>query len=407
MPFSPYQKKQIIIVDSASPQVEELTRLLQENQFEVFHFENAKEALQFCRSKLPSLVVLELALPGIHGLDLYRKLKNDFMTRDIPIVVTTRELELDERLKTLELEIDDYISKPYHPEEVAARIDTIVQEVEVIEQIRQSTSHGFAGNLSEMNLVDLIQTLELGKKSGIVHLLRENKEGYVFFKEGQLIDAYLDGLEPQKALDTLLTWLDGTFQVSLHPVERIRTIEQSSREILIRGNQLIQEWRELTKQMPPLHSIFIVAGRPNGDDMADAEKKLLTQFLEPKSILQGIETSELDSISALRAIKNFIESGKLVKKNSTDFHNSLTRSLSEQMEAERLKNKNIYSRIISFFKRKNNKSLTASTPSNFDVCEENQSSKNMPVEQRRQSHKIYLSKSDLLLIRQKLSSSLT
>lgn len=402
MSMTPYLKKLVVIVDSLSSQVKELIRLLKENQFEVIHLENGKEALQFCRSRQPSVLVTELSIRGMDGIELLRRLKANFMTRDIPIVITTKETELEDRLKTLELGIDDYVAKPYHPEEVAARLDTIVQEVEVIEQVRHNTEHGFAGNLSEMNLVDLIQTLELGKKSGIAHLVREHNEGWVFFKDGQVIDAFLEGLQPSEALDSMLTWLDGSFQVSLHPIERVRTIHQSNREILLHGSKLIQQWRELTMQMPPLQNLYTIADNVEKEDLPEDEKALLTLFAEPKSVLQGIEESALDNLTTLRLVKSLIEKGMLVKKDATHTADSYGKFLVAKIERERIENQNIYSRILSLFKRKNRSKRNIAPLSSDRKDNDWIATKSFSFNNKKPTHRIYLSKSELLLMRQKL-----
>jgi len=395
----------ILIVDRQTAQIKSLLDTLKDSGFDVHLYQDIQKAYNFCLSSMPNIILIEWQLPMNSGKQLFEKLKSNATTRHIPVVVLTREVELEDRLNSLAVGVDDYISKPFYPDEVAARIEMIMQEMELIEESR-SLKHGFMGHLSEMNLVDLIQTLELGKKSAIIYLSRGGFEGRIYVNEGLVIDAYIEGTDPSKALTKMLTWLDGSFWVSLQRVDRLRMINQDNHDILIKGTQLIHQWRQLISQLPSLNTLLQAIKTNESTSLTKAEYNFLGIFSNVKSILQGIEESGLDDIEALGFIKSLLDKGYLIQGSSVSANNNIAKTgLFNGIESEKSNGHNGYSRIASFFKRKSN-----GTSHTREETEDGKNGETMDELYPKRayspkaltSHKVYLSKAELLIIRQKL-----
>ena len=114
----------VLIVDD-EPRIVDLARdYLEHASFEVVTASDGESALETARSVRPDLVVLDLGLPGIDGLDVTRELRRESA---IPIVMlTARDDELD-RVLGLELGADDYITKPFSPRELVARVKAVLR----------------------------------------------------------------------------------------------------------------------------------------------------------------------------------------------------------------------------------------------------------------------------------------
>jgi len=114
----------VLIVDD-EPLIVDLARdYLEHAGFEVLTAHDGEDALSTARDRRPDLVVLDLGLPGIDGLDVTRELRRD---SEIPIVMlTARDDELD-RVLGLELGADDYITKPFSPRELVARVKAVLR----------------------------------------------------------------------------------------------------------------------------------------------------------------------------------------------------------------------------------------------------------------------------------------
>jgi two-component system, OmpR family, alkaline phosphatase synthesis response regulator PhoP len=95
--------------------------------FVVLIAEDGAEALDLARKKRPDLVVLDLGLPGVGGLDVARTLRAE---TEVPIVMLTARVEESDRLLGLELGADDYITKPFSPRELVARVKAVLRRTE-------------------------------------------------------------------------------------------------------------------------------------------------------------------------------------------------------------------------------------------------------------------------------------
>ena len=128
-------KENILIVDDEEDVLELVRYNLAKNGYNVETAVTGEEALTKARAKLPDLVILDLMLPGIDGLGVCKKLKSDAKTEHIPIIMLTAKGEESDIVTGLELGADDYVTKPFSPKVLIARVRrilhrTIVRDLE-------------------------------------------------------------------------------------------------------------------------------------------------------------------------------------------------------------------------------------------------------------------------------------
>jgi two-component system phosphate regulon response regulator PhoB len=120
-------KEQILVVDDEEDILELLTYNLAREGYQVTGALTGEDALNKIRSTTFDLIVLDLMLPGIDGLEVTKTLKNDPKARDIPIVMLTAKGEEADIVTGLELGADDYITKPFSPRILIARIRAVLR----------------------------------------------------------------------------------------------------------------------------------------------------------------------------------------------------------------------------------------------------------------------------------------
>lgn len=122
--------KKVLIVDDEKYILELLQVNLESNGFEVVTCERGDEVISICESTMPDIVLLDLMLPGIDGLEVCKRIRNHpKLSKIVVIMITARGDEID-RVIGLELGADDYISKPFSVREVLARIKAIFRRIE-------------------------------------------------------------------------------------------------------------------------------------------------------------------------------------------------------------------------------------------------------------------------------------
>ena len=114
----------VLVVDDETMVTEVVGRYLQREGFEVDLAGDGEEALRLAREQRPDLVVLDLMLPKVDGLEVCRALRRD---SDVPIIILTAKGEEMDRVVGLELGADDYIVKPFSPRELLARIKAVLR----------------------------------------------------------------------------------------------------------------------------------------------------------------------------------------------------------------------------------------------------------------------------------------
>lgn len=161
--------------------------------FLILTLENGLEAIEVIRKKQPSLVVLDLMLPGMDGLEICRTLRAE--NNQVPIILLTARDEDVDKILGLELGADDYMTKPFNPRELAARVKAILK--------RTNRSEKVEGEPENINVADIIIDLrkrEVRSLDGrqislrrhefeLLKVLAEQK-GFVFTREQLLNQAW-------------------------------------------------------------------------------------------------------------------------------------------------------------------------------------------------------------------------
>ena len=119
--------KHILVVDDEADIVELVSYNLKKEGFSVDSALNGETALGKIRKSKYDLVVLDLMLPGIQGIELCRILRNDPKTESLPIIMLTAKGEEVDRILGLEMGADDYIAKPFSPRELVARVKAVLR----------------------------------------------------------------------------------------------------------------------------------------------------------------------------------------------------------------------------------------------------------------------------------------
>ena len=179
----------ILVVDDEEDILELVSYNLTKAGYRVTRVTSGEDAIKAARSKLPDLVLLDLMLPGVDGLEVCNTLKRDSRTANIPVVMLTARGEEADIVSGLELGADDYITKPFSPRVMLARIKAVLRrkmkapaEEQAIIKLRDLVIHPGRHEVTvRSKRVDLTST-----EFRILHLLAR-RPGWVLTRQ-QIID---------------------------------------------------------------------------------------------------------------------------------------------------------------------------------------------------------------------------
>lgn len=124
-----------ILIAEDNPDMRGLLAMLVGKEFRVRTARNGREALEALRERAPDLLLSDVMMPEMSGIDLCRAVKGDEATRRIPVVLVTSKAEREMKIEGLELGADDYVTKPFHPRELLARVRSLVRVASLQRQL--------------------------------------------------------------------------------------------------------------------------------------------------------------------------------------------------------------------------------------------------------------------------------
>src|SRR5512136_724466 len=128
----------ILVVDDTAANRQLLTNLLTEHGYTVYPASDGELAMEFIRTTLPDLILLDIRMPGMDGYEVCRRLKADERTRSIPIIFISILEDERDKVKGFQAGAVDYITKPFQPEEVLARIGIQLRLKELTARLEQT-----------------------------------------------------------------------------------------------------------------------------------------------------------------------------------------------------------------------------------------------------------------------------
>ncbi len=155
-------EEHIALVEDEPDIAEVLRYNLVREGFEVEVSSRGDHALESIRQRVPQLVLLDLMLPGLDGLELTRALKRDPLTAAVPVVMLTAKSEEVDRIVGLELGADDYIAKPFSPREVVLRVKAVLRRAKKSQAV-QPAEVGETLEVGKLRLDLAGHRLEVGK----------------------------------------------------------------------------------------------------------------------------------------------------------------------------------------------------------------------------------------------------
>ncbi|KGA40822.1 phosphate response regulator transcription factor PhoB [Pectobacterium odoriferum] len=121
--------KRILVVEDEAPIREMVCFVLEQNGYQPVEAEDYDSAVTQLSEPFPELVLLDWMLPGGSGMQFIKHMKREALTRDIPVMMLTARGEEEDRVRGLEVGADDYITKPFSPKELVARIKAVMRRI--------------------------------------------------------------------------------------------------------------------------------------------------------------------------------------------------------------------------------------------------------------------------------------
>ena len=206
----------------------------------------------------PDLLVSDYRMPGMDGHQLVERLRSRPKTAGIAVILLASKADISEKLSSQE-PVDDFVEKPFFLKEATQRIKRVIDKIALEKMAKTAPSDGvLRGSLAQMNVIDLVQSLEMGRKSCLLTLTKDDQKCDVYFREGQVVHAVYGTLKGDPAVFKVLTWTGGNFQLDFEGKTTETSTQLNTQGLLMEGLRLLDE-----------------SNRESGEDKAEEEDVLL------------------------------------------------------------------------------------------------------------------------------------
>ncbi len=219
----------ILIADDDPSTLQLLTDLLKNNGFQVTATSSGTEALKIYEQEAPDIVLADLAMPEMNGMELLGELKKyDPLAK---VVIITAYSDKDTVAQAFRLGALEFLEKPLDPQLLVSKLlDLLAREDRALE-----------GDLQTMSLASIIQINCEERNQAQLTLNHQGKVGDIYFKEGGMIHAETGDLSGDEAIYSLLNWENGSFRLKMGAEPANRTIHKGWSSLLLEGMRRIDE----------------------------------------------------------------------------------------------------------------------------------------------------------------------
>ncbi len=312
-------KKKVLLVDADPRSVRVLEVSLRKAGYNVACATDGAAALEMIEHQAPDLVIADTKLPKMDGYAFVRRLRERSEWASIPVVFLASQRSVEDKIRGLELGVEDYLTKPIFVRELLARVNVVLarraQESLSDSRVSSTPTTRFAGSIQDMTVVDLLQTFEISKKSGTITFKNGTRLGHVWFERGRAVDAEVGALRGEEAVYRMLVWNEADFEVNFGPITREEVVEQPTSVLVMEGMRRADEWGRLVEQLPPLDQMFEVDHERLVDRLSEIPDELngILRLLDGKrTFMDVVDESPFEDLSTLTTLSKLYFEGLLV-----------------------------------------------------------------------------------------------
>jgi CheY-like chemotaxis protein len=230
---------QVLLVDD-NPIIRELMLEALSPLAGVQVFASASEAFRRAEAQAPDLIISDYRMPGLSGLELLAKLRISFP--QVAVVILASRADITGPLAGSSPLVEEFIEKPFFVEEAVTRIKRVLDRITLSKATRDAAdSTSVRGTLAQMSVVDLLQTLDIGRKSCRLVLTRTGQRGEMQFHDGQLVHATLGNIVGEAAVYEVVAWTEGVFLIDFERTECPHTVTHSTQSVLLEALRRFDE----------------------------------------------------------------------------------------------------------------------------------------------------------------------
>lgn len=318
-------REHLLLIDAneESAAVRELA--LRQAGYSVARAVDCDQAWHLFDESVPSLIVFDLAsCKAPEGFLAKLAAQRATSSLNLPCVFLCEHATCSELPEELRPSVQECLVKPVYLRDLISRVNlTLESKRRALWSKHDGGRSRYSGELSDLGVVDLLQTIDVCKKSGVVALKTPAGDGEIWFKNGALVDASFGKLQAEAAVYRMIRLDQGSFGVQFKSVRRAKAMSSSTQQVLLEGLSRLDKWHRFCEQLPSLDEALIAdpsylkregdSSSPNADVTA-----LLRRFKNRKSIREVLQESRRSDLELLETISEVYFCGALIPASTVE-----------------------------------------------------------------------------------------
>lgn len=208
----------------------------------------AAKAMEALSRLEPDAILSDYLMPGMTGIEFFTELRKNDKFVNIPVVFLTSHIERNAMLRALQMGAEMYLQKPCSMNVLIRVLEGAVRKARKGRSLTQITSTGMDGNLRDFSMADLLQTIEMTRKSGLLEIEqdtgRSETSGMIYFKDGAPIYAEYDKFEGDNAIFRMLPIKSGAYRFFPKDMPTMqKNVKRNVMSLLLEGARRSDEGR--------------------------------------------------------------------------------------------------------------------------------------------------------------------
>ena len=222
-------------------------RLINEG-FEVRETKSCAGALKIMLKNPPDIVILDMDADPDEAFGTLSEMRGDKTLGRLPLVFMTRRTDRVQKLRALREGVDDYVNKDEDIETLVARFENILTRESIRRDGAAHVRRGISGDLENLSLPDIVQTLAMGMKSAQVTVTSGENEGTIWFENGAAVHSSAGDEEGEQAFYKIVTWTHGEFVIEHGVKAKNSTLTGDTMYLLMEAMRLVDESAEASQK---------------------------------------------------------------------------------------------------------------------------------------------------------------
>ena len=253
--------RKILIVDADDQVTAVLELKLRQQGYDVKSLSRTVNAIKVVKEFAPNLIISEMELPELTGVDFLKRVKMNPETMDIPFIFLSSSRNVEDKILAHEMGAEAFFMKPIFIKVLIHRINDFFDQEKFNELLSSSKNmNEFKGDLSSISVIDILNIIAENRSSGVVELSSSTEiNAKMFFTNGAVTRIETEGSTNKNGMEELykiLSWLDGNFIINYKDIDIHRNIRVPHDRLLVKAANWLDDYTSELSDMPPLDTML-------------------------------------------------------------------------------------------------------------------------------------------------------